>query len=148
MLLIPCRLKVRIYYITYLSLHNKWTRNTWAMLLPSGDESLCAGGMTHRFPPCSGHPRWPVQCSLVPNSKFCPLQIKFFGIDEVVPASETSIKKVPATLKRLVNYLRQQNINTYMYYTTNISKVNNDIFSVAICLLYIYLRIKHLRAYA
>ena len=57
------------------------------------------------------------------NSKFRPSQIKFFGIDEVVPASETSIKKVPATLKRLVNHLRQQNINTYMYYTTNIFKV-------------------------
>ena len=32
--------------------------------------------------------------------------------------------------------LRQQNINAYMHYTTNISKLNNGIFSVATCVLY------------
>ena len=66
MLLIRSRLKVRIYYIAYLSLHNGRVTRGQCSFRPV--TSQCAGGMTHRFPPCSGHARWPVQYSLVPGA--------------------------------------------------------------------------------
>ena len=92
--------------------------------------SLCVRGMTHRFPPDMFNA---VQCSLVEvTSKFRPSQIKFFRINKVV----LQFKKVPGSLRKPVNHVQQQNINAYMHYTTNISKLNNGIFLVATCLLY------------